>query len=225
MEVVQEAYEKCNLCKDFTIQRPTIMTQLPCGHSLHTECFLFFTYISTEYFNQNILLSLCPVCEQPNFSEERVNLLYRVEETRRTFSRDENIQKLWNENPGFREDIFKLSKLQRKSSAIITQYKKDRGVIKSHWQDEVKIYRNYINIKKKDIKQRLLRMPLRARARSKLSKILSLRREILRKYPGVLARQLSTMNRLVPGAPVIKHYGDFDLTYYFSTRFLLRVRI
>ena len=213
---------RCHMCPITQDTAPRIALEnspwmyLHCGHRIHTNCFLEKSYTD----DMAVIRFSCPVCQEHALTNHMVEWLQ--ENTVNHFHIPARLENLWNETAELREDIKSLANLQRKHSSIIQAHKKECAQLKNEWRRAIHSSVEYIRLKKKEFKNRLISMPNRKKAIRSLNEIISTRANLLTKYPKLTWYDFSRMHTL-PGGPKLKRYPRYG-KWIFSGNRLFYIR-
>ena len=190
---------------------------LQCGHQLHTNCFIEYLYMG----HGHLLRFECPVCHVHALENTMVEWLQENDTIH--FAQPETVERLWNENNGFREDIRNLHKLQRGESSAIRTHKKELAQLMREWKETTYTSFQFLKEQKRIFKRRLFSLGGRKRAIRGANKILAERRKILNKYPSL--SWISFRNvRAIAGAPKLTQYQR-TLLWKLMPYGLFRIRV
>lgn len=192
----------------------TCHMQFRCGHSVHTQCFLNFSYHADVLANS----LKCPHCST-SLMEDSAITFFRQMNTRRT---QVQIVDLWNNNPAFRDSFRKICRERRIVSKAHTESARETRPIVREFKESIDIPVKTMLVIKKEYSAKIKALTSRRRFLSLGSRYMRNLSEFTKKY-GIWSDQLEPL-RGVKGVPRFPRRMRLPYRYNCSIDRLLRIK-
>jgi hypothetical protein len=135
--------ERCHFCPHEADLNPppplppnAPFTQLPCGHRIHTICWMLHTQ------DRYVARHACPECNERVLGDELVAWLRN--ERNRDPARPNDVARLWETNEIFREQVRETARLERDAAKKRSAFTKQCLLLKREWKEKTIGYKTYL---------------------------------------------------------------------------------
>jgi hypothetical protein len=186
-----------------------------CGCRIHTICFALRIKHGDDYFHR------CPVCETSLLTPEQARF-YRQNFAERDDPDEKQLEKLWETNETFREEVREVAQVYRKTFPFQKVFRQEKNQLLREWKEATSSMTTILRNQKASFMKRFAALPSRMKYIQAYGKYRMKLRRVMATYDlGYFALFRRRRPKGMPRLSEVSRYSSWRE----SPRYLFRVRI